>query len=110
MSGDIKLAFDRMAVKDATIRREGLPDPAKIAGSGIKTKEALAWLATETPTEPCFDLVIDDPALRDGAEEQERGEKRARINQMRRRFVGRSRKGREDFDTARNYRDQDRER
>ncbi|MCB1469975.1 MAG: hypothetical protein KDK08_23145 [Rhizobiaceae bacterium] len=104
MSGDAKEAFSRMAAKDATIRREGLPDPAKVAGSGIKTKESLAWLEAERPSVPSPEYTGDDEQLRDAANENARAERLERINGMRRRLVGRARKGRDDFETAGNYR------
>ncbi|WP_141246513.1 hypothetical protein [Actibacterium ureilyticum] len=110
MSGDPKTPFNRMASKEATIRREALPDPARVAGSGITTKETLDWLEARSPRTPNPELVVDDPALREEAADQARNEETARAQIRRTRFENRSRKGREDFRTAQRYRGEGRER
>jgi hypothetical protein len=104
VSGDPKNSFTLVAAREANIQREGLPDPAKVAGSGIKTKESLAWLEAEKSDHPSPELNTDDAKTRMIADEDAREEQQGRVNEMRRRFHGRARKGREDFRTARDYR------
>lgn len=108
--GDAAKAFAMMAPEDAIVRREGLPDPAKLAAAGVKTREVLDWLELRAPAPPAPEHHIDDPQLRREALENERAEHRARINALRRQFAGRSEKGREDFSLANRYRQHDRER
>lgn len=102
--------FTGAADRTSTWRREGLPDPAKLVERGILTRESLDWLAAREPKPPAPELHIDDPALRQEAREEAEKEYRATVNRLRRAFLARSAKGRLDFDTAREYRDRDRER
>lgn len=106
----VKDGFEGAADKAAIWRREGLPDPAKIIGRGIRTRESLDWLAARAPKTPAPELHIDDPALRQGAAEAERQEHRSRINRLRAEFLGRSDKAKRDFATARDWREPERAR
>ncbi|QAX31060.1 hypothetical protein [Leisingera sp. NJS204] len=104
MIGDPKDAFDRMASNEARVRREGLPDPSRVAETGIKTKEALEWMALEQPDKPELVRDIDDENLRREAQDKTIEERRAQVRNMRTRFRQTARKGREDFETARSFR------
>lgn len=110
MSGEIKSTFRRMADPKAHVRRDGLPDPAKIAGSGIKTREALDWMEADHPKAPAAERAIDDEALRIEASEAASQERRDAVEQMRTGWRQRSRKGRQDFETARNWEQSERQR
>ena len=109
--GDMaKDVFDRAASQQSTWRREGLPDPAKIAARGIRTKESLDWMESLKPKTPAPELHIDDAALRLEATQEAQAEHRARINALREDFHQRPQKARGDFATARDYRTPERER
>ncbi|WP_152563636.1 hypothetical protein [Palleronia rufa] len=110
MSDDLRKAFSGMAAKDSAIRREGLPDPAKVAETGIKTRESLGWMEARLPSRPAPRHDIDDPGIRGASDDQTNAEAQERVNAMRRRFHKRARKGREDFEMARKCRDRGHER
>lgn len=110
MSGDKADTFKRASSPSAYVRREGLPDPSKVADKGIKTKEALDWLALEVPDRPEPACEIDDDALKREATERATRERRERVQGMREEMRARARKGRADFETARAWRGRDRER
>ncbi|SFU18600.1 hypothetical protein [Sedimentitalea nanhaiensis] len=110
MSAKPKDAFERMASNEAHVRREGLPDPSLVAGSGIKTKEALDWMALERPDRPELVREIDDECLRREVQDATIEEKRTQVRNMRMRFRQTARKGREDFETARSFRGHEHER
>ena len=110
MSVKPKDAFERMASNEARVLREGLPDPSRVVGSGIKTKEALDWMALEKPDRPELVREIDDECLRREAQDTTIEERRAQVREMRMRFRQTAQKGREDFETARNYRGHEQER
>lgn len=103
MSDEIKHTFRRMASGDEIVRREGLPNPAEVAGAGIKTRESLDWLQAEHPKTPQAERTIDDEALSIEAAEQTRQEHRNAVERQRDHWRGRSRKGRADFETARDW-------
>ena len=103
-------AFKRASSPNAHVRREGLPDPSKVAAKGIKTKEALDWLALEAPEHPEPACEIDDENLRREAAERAARDQRSRVEGMRENMRARARKTRADFETARSWRDHDRER
>lgn len=102
--------FGGAADRRATWRREGLPDPAEVIERGIKTRESLDWLAARDPKTPAPELHIDDPALRQAADEAERQEHRARVNRLREGFLDRAEKAQRDFSTARDWRELEQER
>lgn len=96
-------AFRRMSGPDARVRREGLPDPAKVAAAGIKTRESLDWLAQEKPEHPAPRLEPDDEDTRQDAQAQAIKTRREQSRTMRANLGQRSRKGRDDFETARSW-------
>lgn len=110
MTKNPKPAFDSAASKAEHVRREGLPDPAELSAKGIKTRETIDWLARAPPSNPAPALEIDDEQQRKIAKEKAHDELRKRANELRRDFQERSRKTRKDFETARSWRGQDRER
>ena len=95
---------------NAHVRRENLPDPSKVAAKGIKTKEALDWLALEAPESPEPTLDIDDESMRRDAEKDSVRNQRARVQDMRESLRATARKGRADFETARAWRSHNEER
>lgn len=103
-------AFRRAASPSAHVRREGLPDPSKVAGKGIKTKESIDWLALEAPDHPEPTYEIDNETLKREVSESSARDQRNRVNSMRKQMRATARKGRADFETARSWRDQNRER
>ncbi|ARE41697.1 hypothetical protein RGUI_3556 [Rhodovulum sp. P5] len=106
----MKKAFDQAADPKSTWRREGLPDPAKLAGHGIRTRESLDWLSAREPSDPAPELHIDDPAIDGAARAAAQDEHRARINRMRAEFRSGAVKTQRDFGTARDYRGSEHER
>jgi len=110
VSGDMGDAFKRASSPKAHVRREGLPDPSKVADKGIKTKEALDWLALEAPDDPEPAYEIDDETLKREVSERTTRDQRNRVKGMREQMRATARKGRTDFETARSWRDQNRER
>lgn len=92
------------------LRREGHPDPAAVAASGIKTRESIAWMERRNPDAPAPARTIEDEGIRREADAQAEQERRERMEELRRRLRDRSRKGREDFETGRAWRGHDRER
>ncbi len=100
----IRDRFGGASVPTATWRREGMPDPAQVAGKGIVTKESLGWLSSKEPDAPALELTIDDLALFREAHEAAEKEHRARINHLRAELQSRPDKARRDFATARDYR------
>ena len=105
-----KEQFDRSASPQTTWRQEALPDPAKVAGRGIRTKESLDWMESLKPKTPAPELHIDDAALRLEATQEAQAQQRAVINALREGFHQRPQKARGDFATARDYRTPERER
>lgn len=103
VSAEVRASFQRAASEKETARREGLPDPAKVAGSGIKTRESLDWLEAEHPKTPQPERSIDDGALRIEAAERSSQDHRDAVERQRDHWRGRARKGREDFGTAHNW-------
>lgn len=105
-----KKSFDRAAHSSANYQREGKPNPAKLAANGIKTPESLAWLEGQSPDAPQLTHEIDNADLRQSGIEDARENRRQAIQRFREAFRQSSRKARADFTTARDYRQQDRER
>ena len=70
----------------------------------------LDWLAAQHPVPPHLTHEIDQADVREDAIEAARAERREAVNALRREFRARPEKARRDFGTARDYRDQDRER
>ena len=106
----MKDPFQDLAHPATSWRKEGLPDPARVAERGILTRESLGWMEAREPKDPAPEHHIDDAELRAAATEAAREEHRARINRLREDFRGRSLKGREDFGMARGQRDPGRDR
>ena len=67
-------------------------------------------IALEKPDRPVLVREIDDECLRREAQDTTIEERRAQVRDMRMRFRQTARKGREDFETARNYRGHEQER
>jgi len=107
---DIRRAFSDSASPDAKLRREGLPDPAKLTERGIITKESLDWRAAQKPQPPELTYEIDRADIRRDAVEEARADLRTRINRLREEFRARPEKARRDFGTARDYRRSEHER
>lgn len=106
----VKHHFREAAHPGAAVRREGLPDPGKLAEQGITTKETLDRLAARKPKEPAAEYHIDNANLRREATAQARADHRALIEKLRENFRDRSAKGRSDFRTAQRYRGRSHER
>lgn len=106
----IRDGFGSAAHPKATVPREGLPRPDKLAEQGITTKESLDWLATHDPKPPAAEHHIDNPDLRHEATGQARDDHRALIDKLRDAFRNRSAKTRQDFRTAQRYRGHEHER
>lgn len=100
----IRQRFGAAAHPSATVSREGLPRPDKLAERGITTKESLDWLATRDPKPPAPEYHIDNPDLRHAATASARLDHRALIEKLRADFRNQSAKGRQDFRTAQRYR------
>lgn len=105
-----KKPFEHAADKRASWRREGLPDPEALTERGIRTKESLAWLEAQKPKALSPELTIDNPALRQQAAQSAEQQRKDQINALRRSFLEGAQKARQDFGTARDYREKDRER
>lgn len=110
MSADAGNAFKHAGSPNAHARREAVPDPSKVAAKGIKTREAINWLALEAPDHPEPACEIDDEVLRRDAAEQSIQARKEMVNRMRNELRERTEKSRADFETARSWRDNDRER
>ena len=107
---NIRREFGGAADGRSSWRRECLPDPARLAADGIRTRESLDWLAARHPRPPGLEHHPPDSALRQAAMEAAAKAHRDLINRMRAEFQGRGEKSRKDFGTARDYRGHDRER
>lgn len=99
-----------MALPSASVRREGLPHPDKVLGSGILTKEVLDWMEMRTPGAPAPELHIDHADIRRDAQEAAEEQHRETIRALRRALAARPEKARTDFGVARDYRGPERER
>ena len=88
--------------------REGLPDPARLAADGIRTRESLDWLAARHPRPPALEYHPPDSALRQAATDAAAKAHRDLINRLRAEFQGRGEKSQRDFGTAHDYRGHDR--
>ena len=102
--------FTEMALPSASVRREGLPDPAKLLSAGILTKEALDWMEMKTPAAPAPERHIDNAEIRRDAQEAAEEQHRETIRALRRALAERPEKARTDFGIARDYRGPERER
>lgn len=106
----IKAPFEASTDADAAWRREGLPNPGKLAHLGIRTKESLDWMAARQPQAPAPEPSMPDPGIESQARDEERRSHRERINRLRSDFKNGSIKTRRDFGTAHDYRGREKER
>ena len=100
MTKRVKDAFNSSVSKQASTQGANAPDPAKVLGSGIKTRASLNWLEAKKQKPPQPNYTISNREIRNAADREAENERLRIIQRMREALEKRSRKGRKDFGTA----------